>query len=490
MPDPTSVETLELTAAETRVWEAYPTGTMVVLGENRPDEPLPERTVRAEVISRLLLGAREGRPGHVPAVKLRGAYIRGRLRLSGGTIECELRLERCHFDEVPDLSNARTRQLRMSECRMPGLDAGGLQADGYVSLSRSRIDGEVRLQRAQISGGLRMNDVIVTQSDPNRWALFGGGLVVDAGAFLRDAEFNGGVRLVGARMNGGLFMEGALLCNPSGPALDAQNIVVEDAAEFSAGFIAEGMVRLRGAKVHGTLSFDLATLRAGTDPRALQATLMQVEEMLFRPTEPVNGRVALSYSHIGTLRDGGPMVWPRELWLRGLTYDALRGCPPEERLRWVGREEYHPQPYEQLASWYRQIGHEDLARKAMLAKMRARRRTLSLPARIWSHLLDWTIGHGYRPWMAAVWVALLLIAGTVVFSVEPPRSIRPPEERPHYNAFIYTLDLLIPIGTFGRRELFDPVGWTEWVAYVLIASGWILVTALIAGATRVLRPNA
>ena len=45
------------------------------------------------------------------------------------------------------------------------------------------------------------------------------------------------------------------------------------------------------------------------------------------------------------------------------------------------------------------------------------------------------------------------------------------------------------LSAFGQREMFDPVGWTQGLAYTLIVSGWILATALIAGATRVLRPT-
>ena len=47
------------------------------------------------------------------------------------------------------------------------------------------------------------------------------------------------------------------------------------------------------------------------------------------------------------------------------------------RMRWIRRSPgYSPQPYEQLASWYRKAGHDDDARRVLLAKQRHRRRTL------------------------------------------------------------------------------------------------------------------
>lgn len=479
-----------LTDAEQRLWAAFPTGERVVLGDDLPTGPDPDRIVRAETVTKLLLGACETRAGAVAAVRLRGAYITGRLDVTGGTVEHELRLENCRLVEEPDFSNAETRQLRLSGCRMPGFDGGGLRADGYLSLSGSQIDGSVRLPRAQLSGGLRMNGTRITASDPGQWAIFSGGLVVDVGAFIRDAEITGGVRLVGARMNGGLFMERTVLTNPGRIALDAQNMVVEDAAELSNGFTALGTVRLRSARFHGILSFSRARLDS-TDPArmALHASHIQADELLLWPEGKIKGRVSLSYSRIILLMDH-PSVWSDELYLNGMTYQTLRGAEFKDRLSWVSRDkEFHLQPYEQLAAWYHSIGSDDLARKVQLAKLRARRRRLNPVGKAWNHLLDWTVGFGYRPWLAFAWFAALLALGTTVFSIEHPRPLKPGDELPAFHSLIYTLDLLIPLDTFGQQLSYDAVNWSRWVAYALIATGWVLATALIAGVTRVLRPN-
>ncbi|MFF5262165.1 hypothetical protein ACFY4C_24785 [Actinomadura viridis] len=475
--------------AERRLWAAFPTGTRVVLGDEPPAGPDPSRIIRAEVISQLLLGAHEPRVGYVPAVRLSGAYIIGTLDLSGGMVEYELLLTNCRLSEAPDFSNAQTRQLRLSDCRMPGFDGGGLRADGYLSLSGSVIEGPVHLPRAQLLGGFRMNGTRITVDDPARWALFAGSLMVEVGLFGRECEINGGARLVGARMNGGLYLEDAVLRNPGRLALDGQNMVVEDIAEFSRATTI-GTVRLRSARINGTLSFSLSRLDAGAPERmALHASHMQADELLLMPAEKIRGRVALSYSRIALIMDL-PEYWPDELWLNGLSYETLRGADFKDRLSWISRDkEFYLQPYEQLASWYHGIGHDDLARKVQLAKMRARRRRLHPIGRGWNLLLDWTVGYGYRPWLAFMWFGVLVAAGTVVFSANPPKSIKPGEEQPDFHALVYTLDLLIPIDTFGQQQAYDPQGWSRWVAYALIAAGWILATALIAGVTRVLRPN-
>jgi hypothetical protein len=58
---------------------------------------------------------------------------------------------------------------------------------------------------------------------------------------------------------------------------------------------------------------------------------------------------------------------------------------------------------------------------------------------------------------------------------------------PPFNAFTYTLDLLIPLGAFGLRSAYASAGAAQWLADALIAAGWILATAFIAGITRAIR---
>ena len=58
---------------------------------------------------------------------------------------------------------------------------------------------------------------------------------------------------------------------------------------------------------------------------------------------------------------------------------------------------------------------------------------------------------------------------------------------PPFNAFAYSLDLLIPIDAFGLRNAYASTGPAQWIAYVIIAAGWILAIAVIAGITRTIR---
>lgn len=476
-----------LSRAERDLWDAYPTGRTVDLtGRTQP----LSRVVRATVLAQLLLGGCPARPGFVPAVRLKGAHITGRLDVSGGTVGCELRLDKCRLDAAPLFANTKTRQLRFRDCDMPGFDGGGLQCDGYLSLSGSTINGLLKLTRAQLLGGFRLNDAKVSNpGDPTDWAVFTGGMVVEAGSFIRRTEITGGMRLVGARLNGGLFMEGSTVKGLNHDAIDAENLVATDAVELSNGFTSEGRIKLRGARVTGVLSFSRAILNAGGDRLALQLSHVKVNELNLWTDGRIAGDVSLAYSHVGVLMDSEES-WPERFRLDGFTYDSLRGAPLESRVEWVRRDSrFNSRPYEQLATWYRLGGHDDLVRETQLAKARDRRRLRRPLARLPGLALDWAIGYGHRPWRAALWFALLLTSGTVVFSVHPPEQLKQPQDIPTFHAFAYTLDLLVPVPLFGQRDHWNPTGWTVWFSYFLIVSGWIFATALITGATRILRPS-
>ena len=83
------------------------------------------------------------------------------------------------------------------------------------------------------------------------------------------------------------------------------------------------------------------------------------------------------------------------------------------------------------------------------------------------------------------WLLALLLVGTVVYGLHHPRPVEP-GKAPDFNALIYTLDLLLPIIDFGQEKAFNPHGAYQWLAYLLIAAGWILATTVAAGITRAL----
>ncbi|HEY7483574.1 MAG TPA: hypothetical protein VH912_03855 [Streptosporangiaceae bacterium] len=530
----------ELSPVERALWDAFPRGESIDLSTHHEDGPAmsdqwgPDRLVRADVLVALLLGAGEAESGQVAAVRLTGARITGTLNLRHAEVSVPLALTGCSFDEQPQLQWARMQSVQLLRCRMPGLAASGVRIDGPMWLEGSRIAGGVSLDNAHILGLLSLSGAQL--ANPGGEALLADRLTVDANVYCdRGFAADGEVRLPGARVGGQLILRGARLGNQHGDALYASRLTVAANMFCDEGFTAQGSVRLRGAKVGGYLSLQGATLihpgrialnagdlavetdvhcsegfqahgevafggaRVGgrlsmfgarlhnPDGRALSCERAQAAEIDLRAAEPIAGLVDLSYARIGRLRDD-MATWPTGLQLDGFVYETLN--PPltsKERLQWLRRDTdgYQPQPYERLAESYRSIGLDIEGRSVLLAKQRDRRTTQSITRKAWGLVQDVLVGYGYRPFRAAAWLITLLAIGTVVFHFNQPQ-ILDNGQHPHFNAFLYTLDLLLPVGSLGQEALFAPKGIYLWIADLLVAAGFVLGLTVAAGATRVL----
>jgi len=178
---------------------------------------------------------------------------------------------------------------------------------------------------------------------------------------------------------------------------------------------------------------DNATIRTDEET-ALDLRRLSAEEVLLTLAEPITGIVDLGNARVSVLYDN-PRRWPTEIRLDGFTYDtllAVKGDSPREivqkryvstptampveilpskyRLAWLDRngDGYRPQPYEQLAAFYRRMGHDDQARRVLLMKQRRRRATQNPAGKLWGYILDFSVGYGYRPWLAFIWLTSLL----------------------------------------------------------------------------------
>lgn len=418
----------ELTASERELWDAFPEGRRVDLRTGAPESDRvagggrwgPERTVRADVIAALLLGANSAQPGSMASLTLVGARISGCLDLAGAHISHPFWLEGCWFEERVNLFGAATRTIEIRGSHVPGLEAGSTRIEGRLALFRSVIESgpvspfhrditALSLTNAHVTGGVILNGAELTA--PGGCAVAAGGLVAEGGVFCRDGFVaHGEVRLLGAQLSGGLFMQGARLERPGprGVTLTLDNAVTPT-LNLSEGFTANGTVRLRGARVSDNVTFEGAALSGPPDGEgpALVAMHMQVVDFDLNLARPPSGTVNLRGAQVSYLHDS-EHSWPDVVELDGFVYGSIkmhqaggrrealgRRDSVTHRVAWIRRSPgYNPQPYEQLASWYRKAGHDDDARRVLLAKQRHRRRTLPSVARVWGHLLDVTVGYG------------------------------------------------------------------------------------------------
>ncbi|MEU5958527.1 membrane-associated oxidoreductase [Streptomyces sp. NPDC047525] len=485
------MESIELTAVELRVQEAYARGRTVDL---RPSDGAeadsgaewgPDRTVRAEVLRALLVeGPHES--GGTPLLRLTGARITGRLDLQYVDVAAPIHLWACYFDDVLDLYGARLRQLNLGRSVLPGLHGVTLRVDGSLRMTACRVRGPVRLGGARISGavfldGAELGEAGAELTEPvlalNRVTIddelqAAGGLIA-----------HGVVSLAGAVVSGRITFDDAVLSDPGGTALHASNL--SGGTDLHAmRLTAHGRVNLRGVRMPGQLNFTGARL-SNPGGMALRASSLVVGELWLRDAPRIEGSVSLRRSQLDLLYIS-PEAWPDEVHFDGLTYAMLHPHEPAERRLQVLERDfdgYVPYAYEQIAAAYRRIGDDVAARTVLLAKLRRHRRTRPWWSRPWGYLQDFTVGYGFRPARAALWLFSLLLVGSVTYAAHHPRALKP-DEAPDFDPFFYTLDLLLPIIGFGQEQAYAAEGAYQTLSYALIVTGWTLATTIAAGVTR------
>jgi len=398
----------------------------------------------------------------------RGFSARGSLRLIGAHLAANLTIEGGTFDHPGGVA------VNLERAVIGALHGDGLTCHGQLSLIGARIGGDVSLASA------------VLETGAGACALNAERAQVDGALVLRQATTLGEVNLRSIRVGERLLFQQATLSNPADTACRLSRAQVSSDV-FCDQMTVNGRLRLAGAVVGAAITLNSVTL-ANPGGKAVDAKGLQARELILRPAALIDGEVDLRDAAIGVFRDD-QKTWPDRLRLDGLTYQALEPLlTAGQRLRWLARDPngYQPQPYEQLAAHYNSLGQPAQGRNVLYARERIQRQGKGLAARAWSVLQDVTVGYGYRPRRALGWICLLLMTGSIVFSIAPPPALQA-GAAPHFNGIIYTLDLLLPVVNLGQKYAFNPGGAEQWLSYVLIAAGWTLATTVAAGAARVLQ---
>ena len=142
--------------------------------------------------------------------------------------------------------------------------------------------------------------------------------------------------------------------------------------------------------------------------------------------EPDAIQLDINATRVGVLRDSEGS-WPDKVELDGFVYDRWGGYSGEDiggfHTRsvkwfkdWLKKDtRYCPQPYEQLAKVLKESGHPEKAKEILYAsKEEEKNRAKSLPKFIWMWLLKWTVGYGYRIYLAFLLVIIFIMTGLLV----------------------------------------------------------------------------
>jgi hypothetical protein len=431
-----------------------------------------------------------------------GFHAEGGVRLLGATVGGDLDAEGGTFKNPDGMA----------------LDANSAKISGRVFLREGfSSEGEVRLLGATI--GDELNAKGGTFKSAKGYALNADRIKVTGSVFLSGGfHAEGEVRLLGATIGSSLEARGGAFKNSKRVALNADRIEVHGSVFLGGKFVAEGTVRLVGAEIRGQLEVDDAWLD-GLDLDSADIT----EKFFWRnihedhgvlhpdfPSKEWEPNLSLTAAKVGSLADE-EASWPGKgrLILDGFVYERIGGNAPIDataRLKWLrlqpDRLGFRPQPYEQLIAVLRRMGHEDQVAKVAIAKQLDLRKRGHLGW--WGWTKNWflylAVGYGYRAWLAFIWLLVLVVLGSCVFSrahsanvlvpsdqeaYKPDETVKTPlpDYYPKFNAAVYSLDVIFPfdLGQKSHWRLSEKqsgalVYWIfEFYSLAQLFLGWVLL---------------
>lgn len=467
------------------------------------DEETSERVIRAEFLYWLCTDPEASKHVHVKGIWIEGATVDGVLDFEGATLPHPLWLINCDVPEEIVFRDAYTRSIRLSRSRTGSISAQRVTTRGFIELRDTQLRGKVSLSNADIGGNLNCEGAVI-DSGEGREAFRAHRLTVRGGVILKKLKAHGTVRLQGAKIEGELDCDSASIGGQTkeGVALHLDAITVSDGVVLRS-LKANGTLRLVGAKIDGDLNFDGATLHT-PNKFSVNARNLSVTGTFFwrgMKTAPT-GVIRLLHASVGQLTDDAKS-WPEvgKLMLEGFVYGGFGPNSPQtaaERLHWLdlqSTDRFWPQPYEQLARVFRLMGREVDARLVLIAKQEARRKHANLNRRTkaWLWFLGKSIRYGYEPWRVIGFMAVMILIGSGLFSRD--HMIRTTDFEPTFNAFVYSLDVFVPLVDLHQERYYHPSAASAGGAWILgffwvhIIAGWVSSTLLVAALTGLIRKD-
>ena len=412
------------------------------------------RTCRATVIRDILRGRLAADPDP-HGLRLRGARISGRLDLENLSTDVSLELSDCLLEEGVLARDARLASVGLTGCQLehpaePPLDAdtAHLQRAADLDAGAERSSATPSDRRGPPGSAPTSAAASTARGEPAQRLRPRPGRRRPAGRpghvpqrrvhrhRRRRARRGPPARRPHRRQ---LDCAGASLRNDSGPALAADGLQVDQAMFLRGGFTAtgggeSGAVRLTGAHIGGQL--DCAGASCATTPAPpWSPTACRSTRPCSSPAgspPPAAGRRGVAGRSDGCAGGLGrcSCSTPAAAWstrpiltgARGGRADLRRCAPSRSPARdWLdllrdGTPGYAAQPYQQLAAGYRALGDERQAREILMAQRddQLARTHTRWPERLWGRITKVTLGYGYQPWRALLFLAAVVAVSCVL----------------------------------------------------------------------------
>jgi hypothetical protein len=222
-----------------------------VASQDRVEFDAGNEAVGAALIRRLVLGV--GIEPKCRKLTVYNAVIEDPIDLEAGTLRFPVKFHGCQLRAEVNLEQARAEGVYFVACTMCGLAADQLRTTVGLVVRECTVSGGITLRGAHIGGQLELRASTLV-GGPDNVVLVADGLVVEQDADLSEGfQAEGQVRLIGARIGGQLTCVRATFTLPGGTALDARGLTVGEHVFWQKGFHARGEIRLDGGCVNGLL---------------------------------------------------------------------------------------------------------------------------------------------------------------------------------------------------------------------------------------------
>ncbi|NVK33163.1 MAG: hypothetical protein HWE23_01710 [Rhodobacteraceae bacterium] len=324
---------------------------------------------------------------HLPGLEAVGVVVEGDVFLDGLTSNDALDLDASHIGGQLSCNRATLEGAELKDptaegkTREAALNAQGARIDDGVFLRDLKSTGTVDLNSSQIGGQLSCDGAKLDGAGAK--ALHAQGARIDQGVFLHGLKSTGELDFKGADIGYQLACQGAKLDGAGAIALNAQGARIDEGV-FLNGLKSTGTVAFNNSEIGGSMEFLGAALDSGgARKKALAAQRMVVKGIFFwQEVNSVKGQVDLNTARLGDLVDDA-QSWDKvnDLVLAGVTYETLVGpLDLSFRKKWLEKGSrlngiFSPQPYQQLAKFFRETGHRSEAREILIEKERMQKET-------------------------------------------------------------------------------------------------------------------
>jgi hypothetical protein len=396
------------------------------------------------------------------------------------------------------------RRLRVTNPVGPAIVAANLQVtdtmdlSGGSELTGAGRQGAVRLVGARV-GSLSLGGARLTNQ--TGWALAAHYLDVSGTLYLDGIRSTGGIRLSGSRIGGQVVLEAATIDGRHQSALAgtrmqvSQAVLLDGATLTSSG--EDATVTLRSARIAGDLEARGTVLEHPTGTALRLNTATVDGRLILHPATVRSGVLDFRNSTVGTFSDDPSRV-PGAVELDGLTYRGLpgkAGVTVEQRLAWLGAmPAYAAQPYRQLAAVYQGAGHDDDARRVLVAQQRRKGSGLTGWTKVRHQLFGSFLQYGYQP-IRAVFVLLGVLAASIALFLVLAGGTRTPGGTacPWADRVGLAINAAVPLVSTGAEQRCTLATATTSgqelavLGWALTLAGWASATLVVAGYSGLVR---